>query len=293
MKAYDIEVLHRGVERSPDCHGWLFGLPPSITPDQWPLDPNSGYPLMHGFTLFLPEDYRILGSDVVALSFFGTAPDHFDGAPLEVNGMREKVEAMPAHPRLHRMTDIVFCEFALILLTRAEFDGPLCLPPEPIVETPHPPLWMTIGAGASYERTGGYEAEPGSYLMRMLGEKSPPDLTYTRKIRLRPRANDPNAGKPPIDRWGQDRGDYESPFFSVEEYQAAGIVTEDGEYVSGATTIRPWAQDYLQNHIGGTTVASDVPYKTGPCYLEFEEWFGGYNFGGRSRFLDLGNMKIS
>jgi len=293
VQAYDIEVLHREVERAGDCHGWLFGLPPGIVADHWPRDPNSGYPLMHGFTLLLPEDYRIFGPDAVALSFFGTAPDHQDGAPFEVDGMREKVEAMPVHPRLHRIQDNIFSEYGLILLTRAEFDGPFCRPPEPIVETSRPPDWMTIGAAASYGRNGEYgEAVPGSYLMRMLGEKSPPDLTYTREIRLLPRANDPNAGKPPRDQWSADSGDYESPFFPIEEYRAAGVMTYDGEYVPGAPTIRPWAQGYLESHIGGTTVASDVPFKTGPYYIEFNDWFGGYNFGGRSGFLDLGDMEL-
>jgi hypothetical protein len=49
ISAYDLEMLHREVDRkSPDNHGWVFGLPPGIAPEQWPLDPISGYPLMHG-----------------------------------------------------------------------------------------------------------------------------------------------------------------------------------------------------------------------------------------------------
>jgi hypothetical protein len=292
VNAYDIEVLHRRVERSPDCHGWLFGLPPGITSDQWPFDPNSGYPLMHGFTLLLPEDYRIFGPDVVAVSFFGTAPDHCDGMPFEVDGMREKVEVLPTHPGLRVLPDVVFCEFRLILLTRAEFDGPLCQPPEPIAETSRPPDWMTIGAGASYGRLAGEGSEqPGSYLMRMLGEPSPPELTYTREIRLKPRANDPNAGKPPCDQWTADRGDYEIPFLSVEEMRAAGMMTDDGQFRPGASSIRPWAQGYTHNHLGGTTL-SDVPFKASPYYITFEEFFGGYNFGGRSGFLDLQQLDL-
>ena len=80
IRAYDLDMLHREVDRAaPDNHGWVFGLPPGITPEQWPLDPISGYPLMHGFTVRLPEDYRVHGPDIVALSFFATATDQNDG----------------------------------------------------------------------------------------------------------------------------------------------------------------------------------------------------------------------
>ena len=74
MKAYDIEMLTRSADPARD-HGWCFGLPPGISPQQWPLDPANGYPLMHGFTLLLPEDYRVHGPEIVALSFFATAPE--------------------------------------------------------------------------------------------------------------------------------------------------------------------------------------------------------------------------
>ncbi len=64
MKAYNIDVLSRPATRSTDQdHGWCFGLPPGISPEQWPLDPHNGYPLMHGFTLLLPEDYRDIKFD--------------------------------------------------------------------------------------------------------------------------------------------------------------------------------------------------------------------------------------
>jgi len=34
--------------------------------EQWPLDPVTGFPLVHGFTLRLPEDYRPQGPEIVA-----------------------------------------------------------------------------------------------------------------------------------------------------------------------------------------------------------------------------------
>jgi len=57
MHAYDIELLKYSTPAAGEAfQGWCFGLPPGITPEQWPLDPDTGYPLMHGFTLRLPED---------------------------------------------------------------------------------------------------------------------------------------------------------------------------------------------------------------------------------------------
>jgi hypothetical protein len=126
IRAYDLEMLHREVDRTaPDNHGWVFGLPPGITPEQWPLDPISGYPLMHGFTIKLPADYRVHGPEIVALSFFATASDQNDGGArarkalhAAVIGAEERPPADPhlrafwqharaRHPRLHRMTDIL------------------------------------------------------------------------------------------------------------------------------------------------------------------------------------------
>lgn len=70
MNAYDIEIVNDAAHAGEANHGWCFGLPPGIRPEQWPLDPDTGYPLMHGFTLLLPEDYRVHGPEIVALSFF-------------------------------------------------------------------------------------------------------------------------------------------------------------------------------------------------------------------------------
>jgi len=73
--AYDLTIQPRratAVDPQAD-QGWIYGLPPGITADQWPLDPNYGIPLQHGFTLLLPEDYRCHGPDIVGFSFFGPA----------------------------------------------------------------------------------------------------------------------------------------------------------------------------------------------------------------------------
>ncbi|QDR42611.1 hypothetical protein FPJ25_01420, partial [Pseudomonas aeruginosa] len=146
MNAYDIEIVNDAAHAGEANHGWCFGLPPGIRPEQWPLDPDTGYPLMHGFTLLLPEDYRVHGPEIVALSFFSLAPDQNDGGPTSVDGIREMLIDPPAqppaeaelrpfweagrnsHPRLHRMEDILGGAYALILLDAAEFSGAPCQP---------------------------------------------------------------------------------------------------------------------------------------------------------------------
>ena len=61
-RAYDLQMLDRPADRQQD-HGWVYGLSPGITSAQWPLDPVTGYPLMHGLPLppspFRHDDSRI------------------------------------------------------------------------------------------------------------------------------------------------------------------------------------------------------------------------------------------
>ena len=152
-RAYDLEMLDRPADRQQD-QGWVYGLPPGITTAQWPLDPVTGYPLMHGFTLKLPDDYRVHGEDIVALSFFATAPDHNDGGAPDDPEIREAVQARPAHPRLHRMTDILDYEYAALLLTRAEYDGAFATPPEPLdLATAERPRWLVVGGAAAFHES--------------------------------------------------------------------------------------------------------------------------------------------
>ena len=135
MKAYDLNLKLGEDYRVEGSSGWVFGLPPGITPQQWPLDPHSGYPLKHGFTLLLPLEYRVHGPEIIALSFFAISPEHNDGGPEFTPGLfdliktpgetppddaalrRFWVHARTAHPCMHRMTDNLNCEYAVFLLT--------------------------------------------------------------------------------------------------------------------------------------------------------------------------------
>lgn len=97
-RAYNIEMLQEEGRGGSDSHGWCFGLPPGISPKQWPLDPLTGYPLVHGFTLRLPEDYRCHGPDIAGLSFFAFCMEHSDGgsapdAAIQAATRRRKMNA--------------------------------------------------------------------------------------------------------------------------------------------------------------------------------------------------------
>jgi hypothetical protein len=56
--------------RGGEVVGWEYGLPPGISPAEWPRHARSGLPLCHGFTIRVPAEYRTRGADRVALSYF-------------------------------------------------------------------------------------------------------------------------------------------------------------------------------------------------------------------------------
>ena len=276
-RAYDLQMLDRPTARARD-HGWVFGLPPGISSEQWPLDPVTGYPLMHGFTLLLPDDYRVHGEDIVALSFFATAPDHNDGGALDDPEVREAVAARPAHPRLSRMTDILDYEYAALLLTKAEYDGAFTTPPAPLaLATAERPRWLDVGGASAF-----HESAP-AYAKKLLPSTPRADLAENRAIMLTPRADDPNAGKGPRDthvKSGAPTG-YQPYYYYVD-----GVVSRDN------FRLHDWGKNHAQNHLGGTMRPCQAVPEMSPFYIEFEEFFGGYNFGGGNAQLDFGNMKF-
>ena len=289
MHAYDLHVLPRPADRDdPDCRGWCYGSPPGIRPAHWPLDPNNGYPLMHGFTLLLPEDHRCHGPELVALAFFGCAPDHNDGMPLENEALGPLLRALAAdpaatpahdpalaglvaamrdpHPRLRRMTDILGCAYAAIPLTREEFDGPLAeLPPtarHPALAHVPEPGWMRRGSGRA--------ADPErDAVARLLGGTPAAEAGFQRALDWSVRADDPNAGVAPVDFPGE--GDaYTSPFDP------------------GSGMPRAWAEALAPNHVGGTMQpVQAVPPDFGAHVVGFEEYLGDFNFGTGNAQLDF------
>lgn len=307
--AYDLEILpHRVPAEGPRGQGWCFGLPPGIAASQWPRDPHNGFPLQHGFTLLLPPDYRCHGPEIVALSFFGTAFDHNDGGPTVNRPLAEmlRAEAPPedpalaalhaamraVHPRCHRMRDILGCDYAVVLLTQAEFDGPFCPPPQdpapPATPKVKPPAWLATGAAWAFwdmGRPGARDDSPASaYRRGLIGPDPLPEVGENRAIAWSPRARDPNAGRPPREYFGQTppEGAYVPHF-----YWQDGVV-EEANY-----RVHDWAESHRPCHIGGTMrQVQGVPEGFGPVYIGFEEYFGGWNFGGGNAQLDFGTMRF-
>ena len=276
-RAYDLQMLDRPTERARD-HGWVFGLPPGIASEQWPLDSVTGYPLMHGFTLLLPEDYRVHGEDIVAVSFFATAPDHNDGGAPDDPEIREAVAARTRHPRLSRMTDILDYEYAALLLTKAEYEGAFAIPPAPLaLATAERPRWLDVGSASAF-----HESAP-AYAKKLLPTAPRADLAENRAIALIPRASDPNAGKGPQDEsTSRVAPTGYQPFY----YYVGGVPSRDN------FRLHDWGKDHAQNHLGGTMRPCQAVPEMSPFYIEFEEYFGGYNFGGGNAQLDFRDMKF-
>ncbi len=299
MKAYDIEVPDWRIDPSsmrrdrPDKngHGWCFGLPPGITPEQWPLDPATGYPLKHGFTLRLPEDYQVHGPEIVALSFFATEhlDARWDGDPrvpavIETPGDEppNDPDLVPfwrqsrmAHPRLFRMRDGLDSDYAVVLLTAAEFEGALCLPPRvesPLLQRFDPPEWLTLGSAAAYERFSRWPTPSLEY-----------DLRLYQPFTWKPRACDPNAGIPPRD------PDLHEPVEGGYQDHCYWVEGEDG---TRELREHDWAVGHEEIHIGGTMRPSQWIPEFSPFYIEFSQEFGGYNFGEGIAQLDFRDMKF-
>ncbi|WP_299970095.1 hypothetical protein [uncultured Roseobacter sp.] len=286
MKAYDLIIMPGRSPRDAGMQGWCFGLPPGIEPEQWPLDPCSGYPLCHGFTLRLPEEYRIHGPEIVGLSFFAVAAEHNDGAPVTTPRLANTIlnpppqppaerallpfwtHAMNAHPRLARMTDILGCAYAMILLTEAELDGPFCDVPEvidsPLLRPTPTPGWISMEATSTW--TNIYLSAAGRLPSRgdVTARAEASAVAFVKK----PRLTDPNAGKAVTDPSYEDR------------------LTE-------TFALKPWLQDLAVNHIGGTMDAVQAEPSFGRHYIGFDEFFGGFNFGGGTAQLDFEQMAIN
>lgn len=91
----------------------------------------------------------------------------------------------------------------------------------------------------------------------------------------------PERGQGPWDPYHGEPTDYEQP--------SRWETDETGEKVYRESA---WIEEHAANHIGGTMrpVQSVPPFS--PYYVEFEEEFGGYNFGGGNAQLDFRDMKF-
>ena len=114
------------------------------------------------------------------------------------------------------MTDILGDSFAVILLTRAELDGPLCRPPDALMaralSSHAAPHWLEVGSGRALfdgQRGNAFDRKAADlFLDNIFGVVPGARLDCSRSRKWSPRATDPNAGKAP-----------EDPFFRREAVQ--------------------------------------------------------------------------
>lgn len=272
--------------------GWSLGLPPGITQRQWPLSESLGYPLRHAFTLQLPYEYRTQGEDYVALSVF--VDDQYEELPpssaIEAFFASELLDQPPGdealmpfwehrrarHPMQFDMTDILGTQYAAIWLTQAEFEGDIC--PVPSLEG-NPLLGQSPGwLDQSYaEYLVDFKVRnPDSPAFGWLpGDGPAAGIDTAFPIRAQVREGDPNVGKPPREYEDECKDSGYVPAFSGEQSEALGLTQLDG-----------------RNHLGGTMFPIQSYPAFGPFYLEFEEDFGGFNFGCGNAQLDLAKMEV-
>jgi hypothetical protein len=130
--------------------GWEHGLPPAIAPHQWPRHRESGLPLVHAFTVRVPEPFRARGAERVALSYFhpgdaesypssgggGRAAEILDGAALTPAEKNEPfwgalaAHAAAEHAAIVYYRDILEHDHAIVWHTEAELAAPRCPRPE-------------------------------------------------------------------------------------------------------------------------------------------------------------------
>lgn len=275
-RAYNLELLKEDARPGPDSHGWCFGLLPGISPEQWPLDPLTGYPLVHGFTLRLPEDYRCHGPEIVGFSFFAPCSEHSDGgtAPDEAIQATMIGTAAPAdprylpfwtavqnsHPRLRRMVDDVFSDnFAAILLTEAELSGALCRPPDMTAARAlsryAAPRWLETGSGrVFFDDQTGLSTSQAHYIYKTLGSEPDARIDWSRALRWSPRANDPNAGKAPQDPFTGDKKGWISAALLLRRRRH-----HDRDLPRARLDRRPRAEPHRRHHAAGAGNAAVQP----------------------------------
>ncbi|MER7004231.1 hypothetical protein ABT297_14475 [Dactylosporangium sp. NPDC000555] len=144
IEAFDIWTEDNVAEEAGDRPrlpaGWAGPAGPGIDVSAWPRSPRTGQPMLHCFTLRLPEAYRRRGPDLVAVAVFQWADElYFKDPSPQVTAViagssadvgqpghpfwAELAQAR-AHPRLQIADDGVASLLAMVWLTEAELNGP-------------------------------------------------------------------------------------------------------------------------------------------------------------------------
>jgi len=163
---------HRfGTEPRGEAVGYAYGAPPGLTDAEWPRHRDGGFPLAHGFTIELPEAYRVrrnkAGEPFVALSFFH--PGNAEACGYEsLEGVAQLFEspdgpppsdpflaAVAAHTKalaeppsderyVHTFADPLGHTHAVVLHTKASYKSARASFPEARGEEPLEDLYETL-----------------------------------------------------------------------------------------------------------------------------------------------------
>lgn len=238
--------------------GWIGDAGPAIDHRLWPRSPNTGLPMRHAMTLYLPVDYQCRGSQLCAIAYFLGEGEFSPPADLtdEDDPFVKDLRAAEDHPQLVRMADIIDQQFALIWLTMDEIAaGPSAPPPD------------TRRPGEHEASDGGENAwdPPGSWHGL--------DSTRTRWIYLAPRRDDPNVG---IGRIDEENG-WVDPWDGQDPYTLA-----QGSSDVAFEALR-WA-----DHLGGTSWVDGTVEAMSPFYAELATPTQGIDYGNKEyHVIDL------
>ncbi|GAA3637657.1 hypothetical protein [Flavivirga jejuensis] len=260
-KAFNIEVSD-----SDNREGWFAGRPVGIKINQWPRSRVNGLPMAHIWTFLVPKEYRVKGSDYIAISLF-QADDHVAEEIKEVESVindKKEVKDSDAqkfwdslleysknrHSMEIYLEDIIDGGWVLIWLTKEEFDSKqIELPNED--NSVHPEY--------DYEDYG-----------NCFAQDDPP-----RYVKLIERENDPNIGIK-LDDWPDEED--ENAYINMHSKKGEKLKLKE----------RFWGK----THFGGTANPCQANPGFSPYYIEFEEGFGNANMGGGNGQIDLLNDEL-
>lgn len=248
--------------------GWSGGHAPAIGPDAWPRSTRTGFPMAHLLTLELPPVYRRKGDDLVGIALF-QADDHVaTPTPGAEEALKKGVLSVESafhaslvrahahrHPRAVDLRDIIDGQFTLLWLRAEELAGSRTPPPADDREsTAIPETGQNLNA---WDHTA-----------------------PTSAVWLVERPFDPNAGKAPVEVFGDD--DEPPPEYVPSPHYVDVILTN-------VPKLRVFYQAvHGRSHLGGTCLpVQSMPAGLTPYFLELEDGVGGANFGGGNMQLDL------
>lgn len=264
-EAFEIEISDMDHQE-----GWTAGMPAGISHQQWPRSTYYGYPLPHRFTVKVPREYRVKGDEFIAVSVFFGSDEPYQQYRKKYQGV-EQVFANPTlspeqekspfwqgllayiqnpHPMERRMKDILGQSWALIWLTKEEFQAPL---------SDFPSHASSLYPGFSIEEMNKDE----------IGTNCFSDYDDPHYIRMSIRKGDVNVGRSMEEFEDIDDPNHYIPIFSEE-----GKKFQLNQY-------------FGSNHIGGTANPYQGYPEFSPFYIEFEEEMGGMNMGGGNGQIDL------